>query len=89
MTLLDGRVAVITGAGQGIGAAILRRLDRDGATVAGLDLRREAVEAVLADCRGRGSRSRATSATATRSRPPSSRSPRSWGRSTSSSTTPG
>jgi 3-oxoacyl-[acyl-carrier protein] reductase len=54
MTLLDGRVAVITGAGQGIGAAILRRLDRDGATVAGLDLRREAVEAVLADCQRPG-----------------------------------
>lgn len=35
---LAGRVAVVTGAARGIGAAILRTLARDGATVIGVDL---------------------------------------------------
>ncbi|MGC5048266.1 3-oxoacyl-ACP reductase [Micrococcus porci] len=35
---LEGRVAVVTGAARGIGAAILRTLARDGATVVGVDL---------------------------------------------------
>ncbi|MCP2269069.1 3-oxoacyl-[acyl-carrier protein] reductase [Actinokineospora diospyrosa] len=37
MGSLDGKVALVTGAGSGVGAAIARRLDAEGATVAVLD----------------------------------------------------
>lgn len=50
MGKLDGRVAVITGAGRGIGRAEAERLAKDGAKIAALDLSAEAcaetVEAV-------------------------------------------
>ena len=42
------RVALVTGAASGIGAAVARRLIREGASVASLDLRTEAQEDVLA-----------------------------------------
>lgn len=45
MTKLAGRVAVVTGAAQGIGAKIVERLIEDGATVVGLDLNYERLEA--------------------------------------------
>jgi NAD(P)-dependent dehydrogenase (short-subunit alcohol dehydrogenase family) len=38
MSALDGKVAIVTGGGQGIGAAIVAGLEADGATVAVADL---------------------------------------------------
>lgn len=51
---LDGQVAAVTGAGQGIGEAIARRLAEAGARVAALDLQAEAAGAVAAGVRGLG-----------------------------------
>lgn len=44
---LKGRAAVVTGAGQGIGAAIVRRLAKEGAHVAALDLNPKQAQAVI------------------------------------------
>ncbi|MDQ1498039.1 MAG: 3-oxoacyl-[acyl-carrier protein] reductase [Actinomycetota bacterium] len=54
---MDGTVAVVTGAGQGIGAGIARRYAREGATVVVADIdaaRGEEVAAGLADLGGKG-----------------------------------
>jgi NAD(P)-dependent dehydrogenase (short-subunit alcohol dehydrogenase family) len=45
---LTGKAAIVTGAGRGIGAAIVRRLAEEGAQVAALDLDRDASGATLA-----------------------------------------
>jgi NAD(P)-dependent dehydrogenase (short-subunit alcohol dehydrogenase family) len=50
---LDGRRALVTGGGRGIGAAVARRLAREGAEVTVVARSRDEVEAVAAEIAGR------------------------------------
>ena len=52
MGLLDGRTAVVTGGGSGIGRATCRRMTDEGARVAVLDVDRESAEVVAGDIGG-------------------------------------
>lgn len=52
MGLLEGRKALVTGGGSGIGAATARRFAAEGATVAVLDLRADAARAVADEIGG-------------------------------------
>src|SRR5207248_10524772 len=52
--LLEGRVALITGAGQGLGRAIAREYADEGATVALLERNPETLEATRSELAGRG-----------------------------------
>lgn len=54
MGVLDGKTAVVTGGGQGIGRAICLRLAKDGADVAVLDLKPENAEAVAKEVEAMG-----------------------------------
>lgn len=56
---LDGKVALVTGAGQNVGAGIARALAAQGAAVAVNDLRRERAEAIATGIRETGGRAQA------------------------------
>jgi 2-hydroxycyclohexanecarboxyl-CoA dehydrogenase len=49
LTTLNGKIAIVTGAGQGIGQAIAQRLATDGATVAVTDVNEATAVAITAD----------------------------------------
>jgi 2-hydroxycyclohexanecarboxyl-CoA dehydrogenase len=49
---LQNKVVIVTGGASGIGAAIVKRLGREGARVALFDINPEAGEAMAADCEG-------------------------------------
>jgi 3-oxoacyl-[acyl-carrier protein] reductase len=51
---LDGKVAIVTGAAKGIGAAIVETCAREGARIAALDLDGGGVETLAETLRGRG-----------------------------------
>ncbi len=54
MSRLEGKVAVITGSGNGIGAATARRLARDGAKIAVVDLTEETAADTVQSIRAAG-----------------------------------
>ena len=56
MGRVDGKVALITGGGSGIGAAACRTLAREGASVAVVDYRMEAAEAVASELKAGGAK---------------------------------
>ena len=62
MSRLDGRTAIVTGGGSGIGRAICRRFASDGASVVVADLVGERAEEVAAEVGGRAVQADVTSA---------------------------
>ncbi|QCI67811.1 SDR family NAD(P)-dependent oxidoreductase [Phreatobacter stygius] len=57
--LLAGRIAIVTGAGQGNGAAIAKGLAREGAVVVATDIAAETAERTAAEIRAAGGRAEA------------------------------
>jgi len=51
---LEGRVAIVTGAGSGIGEAVVRRFVREGARVAACDIAFPAVQSLSAELTAAG-----------------------------------
>ena len=64
---LEGKVVIVTGAANGIGAAIVETCVREGAKVAALDLDGGGAETLATALRGRGADVLALSADVTRS----------------------
>jgi NAD(P)-dependent dehydrogenase (short-subunit alcohol dehydrogenase family) len=58
MGQLDGRVAIITGAGQGIGRGIARRFAREGASVLVAEIKASSGEETAAELRAAGAKAR-------------------------------
>ena len=50
---LINKTAIVTGAGQGIGAAIVKKLSENGARVAAMDLNIENVKSVIQSLKGK------------------------------------
>ena len=59
MSRLNGKVAVVTGGGSGIGEAIARRFGQEGASVAILDLNTENADKVAAEIESAGGKAKA------------------------------
>ena len=49
MKRFEGRTILVTGAGSGIGAACVRRLFAEGASIAAADVRKEEVDKVVSE----------------------------------------
>ena len=89
--MLRGRVAIITGAGQGLGRAVAREFANEGCAVALVDINPQTLSAAEAELRAKGQTVRAMPWTLLTTRPtvkPLRRSPKSGDISTSSLTTP-
>ncbi|QYO78016.1 SDR family oxidoreductase [Devosia salina] len=65
MTFLDGKVALVTGAGSGIGKATALKLARDGAAVVVMSRTREEVDATAAEIEKAGGKAKASVADVT------------------------
>ena len=55
MTILNGRIAMVTGAGQGLGRAVAKEFSAEGATVALLEKNPDTLAAVKAEIEDAGS----------------------------------
>jgi len=61
MNRLQGKTALVTGAGAGIGEAICKRFSKEGAVIVAMDLSAEAAEKVASDIKAAGGQAHALS----------------------------